>query len=235
MSFLTAEWRKLAFANYEIEPDVLKPYLPKGTELDIWNGRCYASLVGFMFQKVRVLGLKIPFHTAFEEVNLRFYVRYFAEGKWKRGVVFIHEFVPKFAISFVANTLYHERYKTMRMRHRWETGQDSQAVSYEWKTGGRWHSFQLRAGLEPLPILPGSEAEFITEHYWGYSKQAKNKTVEYQVTHPKWAVYEVKSHEIRADFAQLYGENFRALNQIQPLSVMLAEGSAITIEGKNEI
>jgi len=34
MPFLTAEWRKLAFANYPVDPAVLQPCLPFGTELD---------------------------------------------------------------------------------------------------------------------------------------------------------------------------------------------------------
>lgn len=106
MSFLTAEWRKLVMANYQVEKEVLLPYLPVGTELDVWNDKCYVSLIGFLFQNVRLLGIKVPFHTNFEEVNLRFYVRYQDAGVWKRGVVFIKEIVPKFALSLVANTIY---------------------------------------------------------------------------------------------------------------------------------
>ena len=49
MSFLKAEWRKLALANYSIDPSILQKYVPAGTELDLWNGNCYVSLVGFMF------------------------------------------------------------------------------------------------------------------------------------------------------------------------------------------
>ncbi len=235
MSFLNAEWRKLALANYEVEPSLLSKYLPKGTELDIWNGRCYVSLVGFLFKKVRLLGIPVPFHTEFEEVNLRFYVRYLQDGEWKRGVVFINEFVPKMAIAMVANTIYKEHYKSMPMRHRWETKAASQTVEYGWKMGGQWHSIQLETGLKSQPMLPGSEAEFITEHYWGYSRQDANTTVEYQVTHPKWEVYEVKNYEIKADFAVNYGEDFRILNGMKPTSVMLAEGSEITVESRRKI
>ncbi|MCF8243593.1 MAG: DUF2071 domain-containing protein [Saprospiraceae bacterium] len=235
MSFLNAEWRKLALTNFEVEPSLLFKYLPQGTELDIWNGRCYVSLVGFMFKKVRVLGIPVPFHTEFEEVNLRFYVRHFSEGEWKRGVVFINEFVPKIAIAQVANLLYKEHYKSMPMRHRWEIKAASQEVQYDWKMGGQWHSLKVEAGLEALPLQPGSEAEFITEHYWGYSRHDEHTTIEYQVTHPKWEVYEVKNHEIKADFALNYGEDFRLLNGMKPTSVMLAEGSAITVERRRKI
>ncbi len=121
MSFLTAEWRKLAFANYEVSPDMLLPYLPYGTELDLWKDRCYVSLIGFMFQETRLKGIKIPFHVNFEEVNLRFYVKRWSGKEWRRGVVFIKEIVPKPAIAFVANTLYNENYQSLPMKHSWRT------------------------------------------------------------------------------------------------------------------
>lgn len=117
MSFLKAEWRKLALANYIIDQKLLVKYLPAGTELDLWNGNCYVSLVGFMFVNTKLLGIKIPFHTNFEEVNLRFYVKRFDQGEWKRGVVFIKEIVPKPALTFVANTVYNENYETLPMEH----------------------------------------------------------------------------------------------------------------------
>ncbi|MBI1228323.1 MAG: DUF2071 domain-containing protein [Bacteroidetes bacterium] len=235
MSFLNAQWRKLALANYEVEPSLLFKYLPQGTELDIWKGRCYVSLVGFLFKKVRLLNCWVPFHTEFEEVNLRFYVRYCQDGEWKRGVVFINEFVPKAAIAWVANTIYKEHYKFMPMRHRWQTNPDSQTIEYSWKRGGQWHSIQVEADMKAQPMLPGSEAEFITEHYWGYSRQDEHTTIEYQVTHPKWEVYEVKNYDIKADFALNYGEDFLILNGMKPTSVMLAEGSEITVETRQRI
>src|SRR6266851_3867580 len=74
--FLTAEWRMLAMLNYEIDPGLLLPFVPSGTELDRWSGKVFASLVGFRFLKTKLLGyLPIPMHSNFEEVNLRFYVR----------------------------------------------------------------------------------------------------------------------------------------------------------------
>jgi len=98
MSFLNAEWRKLILANYEFDEDILKKHLPYKTEIDKWNSTSYVSLVGFMFKNTKLLGIPIPFHRNFEEVNLRFYVRYKQNNEWKRGVVFIKELVPKIAI-----------------------------------------------------------------------------------------------------------------------------------------
>jgi uncharacterized protein YqjF (DUF2071 family) len=235
MSFLKAEWRKLALANYIIDKKLLVKYLPIGTELDLWNGNCYVSLVGFMFVNTKILGVKIPLHTNFEEVNLRFYVKRFENGKWKRGVVFIKEIVPKPALTFVANTVYNENYETLPMKHSWSSKDNKRVVQYSWKKLGKWNSIKLNASIEKFEIETNSETEFIIEHYWGYAKVNEQKSNEYEVTHPKWEVYIVNDYEIEVDFGTVYGEEFEFLNSLSPNSVMLAEGSEITVENKTTI
>lgn len=235
MSFLKAEWRKLAIANYIIDKENLAEFVPAGTELDLWNGKCFISLVGFMFKNTKLLGIKIPFHVDFEEVNLRFYVKRFENGKWKRGVVFIKEIVPKRALTFVANTVYNENYETMPMSHNWSENEDSREVGYTWIKSGKENKFQITASRESFEIVCDSETEFITEHYWGYAKVNNKKSNEYEVTHPKWSAYKVKDYKIDVDFNSVYGEKFDFLNSLKPSSVMLAEGSEITVENKKTI
>ncbi|MEO0731997.1 MAG: DUF2071 domain-containing protein [Bacteroidota bacterium] len=236
MSFLTAEWRKLAFANYPVDPAILQPYVPFGTELDTWNGNCYLSLVGFMFTGVRLLGVPVPFHTEFEEVNIRFYVRRWEGEEWKRGVVFVREIVPKAAITFVANTVYNENYQTLSMRHHWgTTPEGKQTVAYEWQKDGHWQSFRLTTEPSTVSIADGSEEEFITEHYWGYAAVDDHHANEYEVTHPRWGLYPLLDYNIEVDYGLVYGEEFAFLNQATPTSVFLAEGSPITVEKKRAL
>ena len=228
-TFLTAEWRNLLMANYEIDPKVLKPYLPCYTELDTFNGIHYISLVGFLFQNTRVRGLPVPFHRTFEEVNLRFYVRYKEAGFWKRGVVFIKELVPRGMITFVANTIYKEKYATHPMKHRWNSHDETLEVEYYWKVQGEWNHLKAIAEIEPIPLVRGSEEEFITEHYWGYTFVNNACTGEYQVSHPSWRVHPVRSYDVHCDVGRLYDPAFTAAFQRPPRSVFLAEGSPIQV------
>jgi uncharacterized protein YqjF (DUF2071 family) len=228
-TFLTAEWRKLAMVNYAINPQVLLPYLPAKTELDYWNNTCYVSLVGFRFQNVKLRGISVPFHTNFEEVNLRFYVRYKASDGWKRGVVFISEIVPRRAITFVANTLYGEKYETLPMAYSWTEKDDTLTVSYKWKKKA-WNELRITTSLNSFVIAEGSEEEFITEHYWGYSKIKNNQTSEYEVAHPRWEVYQTKNYHINVDFENIYGRPFQFLQYEKPASVFVAEGSAVSVK-----
>jgi uncharacterized protein YqjF (DUF2071 family) len=220
--------------NYAVDEKLLIPYLPKYTEIDLWEGTCYVSLVGFMFLNTKVKSIKIPFHTSFEEVNLRFYVRYNCHGERKRGVVFIKEIVPRPTLTFVANSIYKENYETMPMRHRWIEGNGQLSVEYCWKKKN-WNSIHVNADNNSTIIEEGSEEEFITEHYWGYTKINGARTSEYEVVHPKWEVYKVNNYLINVDFKSVYGKEFDFLRSEKPKSVFLAEGSDIKVQVGREI
>jgi uncharacterized protein YqjF (DUF2071 family) len=234
-TFLTAEWRKLIMANYVVAEELLQPYLPVGTELDRYEGHCYVSLVGFLFQNTRLRSIPIPFHRTFEEVNLRFYVRHIkSTGEMRRGVVFISELVPRFALSFVANTIYGENYATVPLRHHWEQNGEQRSVSYQWKHRSRWNQLQVKAAADPQPIETISAEEFFTEHYWGYTRRGV-RTSEYQVLHPRWLMYPILGHSIDVDFSSLYGSGFASLSKQEPESILLAEGSEIEVRAGERI
>lgn len=233
--FLTAEWKNLIMANYIIDPAVLKPYLPDKTELDLFNENAFVSLVGFMFMNTRLLGFKIPFHVNFEEVNLRFYVRYNDNGVWKRGTVFIKEIVPKAAISIIANTVYNEKYDTKKMRHIITESEKEIALSYQWKHRGKWNKIEAAVEKPAQAMITGSEEEFIAEHYWGYSKYNNSITFEYNVQHPAWKIFPVKNYLIDCDFTSLYGAAFSTLMDAKPNSVFVAEGSEVAVLKKKNL
>jgi uncharacterized protein YqjF (DUF2071 family) len=230
--FLTAEWRYLAMLNYEIDPAVLRPLVPAGTELDQWEGQTFVSMVGFMFLDTRVLGLPIPFHRNFEEVNLRFYVRRKADDGWRRAVVFVKELVPRRAIAWMARALYNENYVALPMghRHHFDTSSgELTGASYWWRHRGREDRIDIAVSGAPQPIAQGSQEEFITEHYWGYVRQRDGGTVEYRVEHPRWNVWTATSSRFDCDVAALYGDKFVGPLADAPSSAFLADGSAVIV------
>lgn len=229
--FLSAQWLDLAILNYCVSPDLLRPFVPTGTELDEWRGNLYVSVVGFRFVSTRVLGISIPGHRNFEEVNLRFYVRRAAPDGWRRGVVFIRELVPRRAIAWVARAMYNEPYRALPMRHDLSRGPgESVRLKYEWNQDGRWDGLSLVTAGPSTRIMPGSEQEFITEHFWGYTRQRNGTTVEYNVRHPAWCVADAKSAELRANVASLYGQQFVTALSGMPASAFLADGSDVVVD-----
>lgn len=228
--FLTAEWRNLLMLNYEVDPEILKPYLPGGTVLDLWQGKALVSMVGFLFEHTRVFGVKWPFHTNFEEVNLRFYVKCFDGKEWKRGAVFISELVPKYMISTIANVVYNEPYRAMPMRHNIIPVDAAHTrYTYDWKLKDRWNKLGAVVSNERSPMLPGSAEEFIFEHYWGYNKLRNGDTLEYAVEHIPWEISEVTEPVFDADIKALYGEAFVPFLSVKPYSAFFAYGSDIIV------
>ena len=222
MKFLAAHWKNLLLANYRVQAETLHPFLPEQTQLDHFEGATYLSLVAFLFDNTSVLGIPVPFHRRFEEVNLRFYVAP-EKAPSIRAVTFIKEIVPKRIITWVANNLFHENYASARMAHEFHEN----TYAYSW---GPDLDNRFFAKVESVPDFPppGSLGEFITEHYWGYAR-AGRKTLEYQVEHPPWKCCDVRDFQIEIDFAKTYGPEFEFLNSRNPDSVLFAAGSAVTV------
>jgi uncharacterized protein YqjF (DUF2071 family) len=227
--FLTANWRYLAMLNFVVDPAIVAPLAPPGTELDFENGETFVSVVGFLFLDTRILGLPVPLHRDFEEVNLRFYVRKKSAYTWRRGVVFVREFVPKRAIALIARSFYGEPYLAVPMKHEIEHVDLKLNVAYSWRRGSKWESLQMSASGEPQIIPAGSHADFITEHYWGYTCVRAGYS-EYRVEHPRWKIWNAEKFEFRADVAALYGEKFADTLSAKPRSAFIADGSFIEVQ-----
>ena len=225
--FLTAKWQDLVMANYVVAPELLQNRVPKGTSLDFHEGKCFVSLVGFMFIDTRVLGIPIPFHINFEEVNLRFYVKRETKNEVRRGVVFVKEIVPRLAITTVARTMYGEPYETWKMSHALNKNKDQ--LMYAWEKASCKNRVSVEIGENLGVPAENSEGEFIIEHYWGYTKRRKTRTDEYKVEHPKWELFDVNYAEIDVDFGKNYGQEFAFLSDQQPKSILLAKGSEIAV------
>ena len=231
--FLTADWCYLAMLQYEVPPAILLPLVPPGTELDSWQGHTLASVVGFRFLNTRVLGMPVPFHRNFEEVNLRFYVRRRVPEGWRRGVVFIREIVPRRIIAAVARRCFNEPYIALPMRHTVARGGADlglpQLARYEWRQAGRWQSVEVVALGQPAIPAADSAEEFLTEHYWGYTVQQDGGCLEYQVLHPQWRVWRAANAALECDVARLYGAAFVPYLRGRPVSALLAEGSRVAV------
>lgn len=223
--FLTARWQDLIMANYEVDPELLRGRVPAGTDLDLNEGKCFVSLVGFMFLDTRVLGIPVPFHVNFDEVNLRYYVKRELPDETRRAVCFVKEIVPRFAIATVARVLYGENYECWSMGHeRTET-----TVAYEWSRGNCRNKISVEIDQSVGIPDEGSHGEFIIEHYWGYTSRGNGRVDEYKVEHPKWELFSVKNELIDVDFEGTYGEEFAYLTDIKPYSILLAKGSEIAV------
>jgi hypothetical protein len=216
--------------NYEVDRTLLDEYVPPGTVLDSFDGKTYVSLVAFQFLHTKLFGsLAIPFHADFDEVNLRFYVRRTSGNENRRGVVFIAEIVPKWAVAKIARLAYGENYVCLPMKHRIEMDGAAKTVEYQWQLNGAWCRLYAQASSAPEPAAEGSLKQFITEHYWGYSAKRNGDTLEYHVSHVPWNVWTSSAAGFEGDASGLYGLALGKILQRRPDSAFIADGSPVTV------
>ena len=230
--FLKANWENIIMANYEIDPTILKPYLPKGVEFDLYNGKCYISLVGFMFKNTKLFDVPIPFFGTFEEINLRFYVVSKEGDELKRGVVFINETIPYRLVAWIANKLYKEHYTVVPTKHQLIKTSESNHIQFEWLLQKKWNSIAVDFDSKTESMKTDSLEKFIYEHYYGYTKINEHQTEEYQLRHPSWKTHKINDYNIDCDFEVMYGKSFSILNQTKPTAVFIAKGSDVAIYWK---
>jgi len=234
--FLSAEWRDLVMLNYAVEPALLNRYVPPGTVLDSFEGRTYLSLVGFRFCHTKLLGhFALPFHTDFDEVNLRFYVRRKNSSGDRRGVVFISEVVPKRAIALAARIVYGENYTSHPMRHSIQASELGTTAQYQWKVGSQWCKLAAQTVGDPSHPGEGSLEQFITEHYWGYSIRHSGACLEYQVSHLPWQVWATAQARFEGEASTLYGSDLGLVLQRRPDCAFVADGSPVIVFKGNRI
>lgn len=230
--FLKANWENIIMVNYEIAPEILVPFLPKGVELDLFKGKAYVSLVGFMFKETKLFNIPIPKLGTFEEINLRFYVTRTEDGITKRGVVFINETIPYKIVAWMANKLYKEHYTVVPTKHTISKDATNQNIKFEWLIDRKWNSIYVENSLSCHKMQDDSLEKFIYEHYYGYTKVSEKNTEEYRLHHPSWEIHDVLDYKIDCDFKAMYGDSFALLNYAKPEAVFIAKGSSVGIEWK---
>lgn len=232
--FLKANWENIIMVNYEIAAEILFKFLPKGVSVDLYNGKAYISLVGFMFKNTKIFNVPTFKFGTFEEINLRFYVTRKVGNETRRGVVFINETVPYKTVAWLANTLYKEHYSVVPTKHSITRDSVNQKIKFEWLLQKKWNSIYVENTLSSHEMNHNSLEKFIYEHYYGYTKIDEQTTEEYRLHHPSWRIHEVVDYEIACDFKAMYGNAFSVLDDTKPTAVFIAEGSSVSIEWKRK-
>ena len=71
------KWRELLFLHWEVPPPALKALLPRGLDVELWEGRAFVGLVPFVVSETRARFLPpLPGLSSYYEINTRTYVRH---------------------------------------------------------------------------------------------------------------------------------------------------------------
>ena len=222
--------------NYEIDPALLQPFVPRGTELDSFEGKTYVSLVGLRFARTKLFGLiSVPFHSNFDEVNLRIYVRRRERSEIHRGVMFIREIVSLPAVTFVARLAYAENYMTLPLRHSINLTDSGGSIEYRWEQKRQRFRLHGQTDGDPSRAADGSLEQFISEHYWGYSRRRDGGSLEYHVAHKPWRIWRASFAAFEGEGTALYGSTLGSVLSRPPRSAFIADGSPVLVYAARRI
>jgi uncharacterized protein YqjF (DUF2071 family) len=223
--FLTARWENLILANFAVPDDLLLPRLPRGLDLDRWEGRAFVSLVAFEFRNTRVFGISWPGYRDFPEINLRFYVRRGSD----RGVIFIREIVGLRLVARIARWVYNEPYRVSALKSFVTRTSDVVEVEHRLPGRDRVHTIRATGSVPAIRAAPDNVEHFFKEQRWGFGQTRRGATLMYEVDHPLWATYPVRSFSIDLDWDAVYGPEWGFLTKATPASVILAAGSPVSV------
>jgi len=140
----------------------------------------------------------------------------------RRGVVFIKEFVPYYPVAAIARGIYNENYHNVPMSCR-------EKAEYRWTVDGREN--RMAVLTNGVPRMPDDDSleTFILDHHWGYCASRSGACIEYEVDRLPWRTYPVSGFEVDVAVERVYGPGFTAALGQPPISVVLAEGSAVSV------
>lgn len=233
-ALLAGHVHNAAFVNFDVDRRVLEPLVPAGTELDTWQGRALVSLVAFEMTDNRLLGVPLPFARAYDQINLRTYVRRrVPDGTWRAGVLFLRELVPVPALVAGARLLYRERYErqpvSARVRPPDPAGPRPGRAVYRWRRHDRVH--RMAIDFAPPLVLPaeGSLEHFLADRHWGYVAPVDGDTREYRVDHRPWRIWSAEAARLSPTAAASFGERFERALARDATSAFVAEGSLMEL------
>lgn len=219
--FMQGNWEDLIMTTFEVNENCLDPYLPKGTEVDLYNSKALLSMVAFTFKKVKFFGIKIPLHQNFGQINFRFYVK--SKTDSTKGVVFIKEFAPKPMIALVANLFYNEPYHFKNIKYNKFVKNNNLTLEYSYKN----------SKISAKGILPKKETNintleaFVVDRYVAFIKSKKNETFQYKIYHKPWQLYSIKHNSFDKSILNLLPKEFKNLKHI---STCFVDGSSVGVE-----
>jgi uncharacterized protein YqjF (DUF2071 family) len=225
--FVTAVWSDLFIISFPVADYILLPFLPTGLTLDKFQGSAYVSVVAFHFGQVHVLGIPSPIRQLanFPQWNLRFYVRLGDE----RGIVFIKEYVPTTIVANCVRWLYNEPYVAAPLAFVPHETATSRRVCYILSVDNHVQTIWTNTTSPPKLPEPNTMGEFVTKQGWGCGQSRRGKSMRFKVTHAPWRNYSIANSSINVDFELLYGAKWAFLDTMKPDSIILCEGSPVSV------
>jgi uncharacterized protein YqjF (DUF2071 family) len=218
-SLLVQRWHDLTFLHWAVAPEVVRPFLPVGTEPDTVDGLTYIGLIGFRMVGLGLFnGPGLPYLGTFCETNIRLYS---VDAAGRRGVVFLSLDAARLVPVLVAQVALRLPYKWAGMR----LDRDGDVLTYtsRRRTRGAPRS-TLTVHTGPPIVEPSTVEHFVTAR-WGLHVRTYGRTLYMPNVHPAWPLH--RAELIHLDDELVTATGLPAMHG-PPTSVLYSPGVPVT-------
>jgi uncharacterized protein YqjF (DUF2071 family) len=201
-------WHDLLFAHWPVPPDALRPTLPGGTELDLFEGKAWLGIVPFRITGLRARGTPpLPWLSSSLELNVRTY----ASAGGRPGVVFFSLDASNPAAVAGARQLFHLPYWQAEMSCRAE----GEVFDYSCRRAARHRAApaEFRGTYGPTgPVYrarPGELDHWLTERYCLYTTDGDGRLLRVDIRHEPWPLQPARAHLETNTMADAIGVRLR--------------------------
>ncbi len=199
-------WHDLLFAHWPIPAETVRAALPRGIELDVFDGEAWLGIVPFRMSGVRLRYTPpLPWLSAFPELNMRTYVR--VDGK--PGVYFFCLEAGNPLAVEIARRWYRLPYHRANMSCV-PSGPGGHDIRYAHvRTDRRGSPAELAVRYGPRGDVytsgPGSLEHWLTERYCLYTTDAHGRALRGDIHHPPWPLQPAVAEFDRNTLARAHG------------------------------
>jgi uncharacterized protein YqjF (DUF2071 family) len=196
------KWGKLLFMHWRIEEDLLRPLIPKGLEIDTFDGSAWIAVTPFTMWDIRALPPfipPIPGLNSMHELNVRTYVH----NDRMPGVWFFSLDANSAAAVLAARTFFFLPYYHSEM----ELEKEDDTIDYSLvRTEDPPAEFHASWNIgESLSYShPGSIDFFLTERYCLYSERA-GELYRARIHHEPWPLRKASLRSLSSTMIESHG------------------------------
>jgi uncharacterized protein YqjF (DUF2071 family) len=145
------------------------------------------------------------------------------------GVVFLRDLCPSRIGCILGRFLFNEKFQLCPTSFEIEAGDGKQTARYSFGKGKASSHLQIVASVRPSVVKAESEEAFVSQRYFGFSRQRDGSTLKFEVVHRPWVVYSATdvSHSVAAE--PLYGKDLAGFLSGRPTSAFIMDGSAVEV------
>jgi len=181
-------WRDVTFLHWRVDPELVAPLLPPGTQPDIYDGTTWVGLIPFRLTRA-AFGRRpaLPYVGTFAETNVRFYS---VDAQGRRGVVFGSLEAERLAFVLGARLALGLNYTWARMRIERDGDVITSTTRRRWP-GPRGVRSRAVVRVGSRPLVGNPLADFLTARF-GLHTTRLGRTLYLPNTHAAWPLVEAE-------------------------------------------